>query len=91
MKAAPTASLGRQLSQGNYTVYASFDGTNGYWQSTAETHLFASAPASTAAPTSTPQSNLATMTDLTTSMIVVAVAIIIAIAVATILILRKRA
>ena len=28
---------------GNFTVYPSFAGTNGYWPSTAETHLFPSA------------------------------------------------
>jgi hypothetical protein len=42
---------------GNYTVVASFAGTNGYWPSNAETSFaVAQAPAATAAPTPTPQS-----------------------------------
>ena len=36
---------------GNYTVYATFAGTNGYWPSSAETHFYASPPSPTAAPT----------------------------------------
>jgi hypothetical protein len=75
---------------GNFTVYANFAGTNGYWPSNGETHIYASAAAPTAAPTATPQSNLATTVDLMTYMAVVAIAIIIAIAIATVFILRKR-
>ncbi|MGA3289724.1 MAG: PQQ-binding-like beta-propeller repeat protein [Candidatus Bathyarchaeia archaeon] len=42
---------------GNFTVYATFAGTNGYWPSSADTHLFASSKAApTTAPTATPTS-----------------------------------
>ena len=38
---------------GNYTVYAEFAGTNGYWPSSAETSFYVSAPQATTAPTAT--------------------------------------
>jgi len=42
---------------GNYTIYATFAGTNSYWPSLAETHFFtANAPTPSAAPTATPTS-----------------------------------
>jgi hypothetical protein len=74
---------------GNFTVIASFHGSESYYSSYAEAHFYASA-APTVTPTATPQSNLATTADLMTYMAAVAIAIIIAIAIATVLILRKH-
>ncbi len=44
--------------QGNYTVYATFAGTQSYYGSTASTGFYASSPAATPAPTATPLSGL---------------------------------
>jgi PQQ enzyme repeat. len=41
---------------GDYTVYAVFAGTNGYWGSKAEANVVVTEPAATVAPTTTPQS-----------------------------------
>jgi hypothetical protein len=74
---------------GNFTVTALFAGSNSYWGSSAETSFYATA-APSVTPTTTPQSNLATTTDLMMYIAVAAIAIIIAIAIATVLTLRKR-
>jgi hypothetical protein len=74
---------------GEYTVIATFSGTNGYWASYAETAMYVQeAPPVT--PTATPISNLATTTDLMTYIAAAAIAIIIAIAIVGLLILRKH-
>jgi hypothetical protein len=78
---------------GDFTVYANFAGTNGYWPSSAETHFNVGSLAATA-PVATAQANLATTGDLMTYIIASAVAIIIVIAIVGVLIvmmLRKRA
>ena len=70
---------------GKYAVIASFEGSESYWQSHAETALFVEeAPAATPVPTPTP----APMTD--TYVIGTGIAIIIAIAIVGVLLLRKR-
>ncbi len=74
---------------GDYTITASFAGTNSYYGSASETAMTVT-PAPTAAPTAAPQANLATTADLMTYIVVAAVAIIIAIAIATLLMLRKH-
>jgi hypothetical protein len=74
---------------GLYTVIASFAGSNSYYPSNAETSFVVNT-APTAAPTSTPQSNLATGSELMTYILVATIAIIIAIAIVGVLILRKR-
>jgi hypothetical protein len=74
---------------GKYTVYASFAGTNGYWPSSAETS-FAVDEIATQQPTTTPETDLATTSDLMMYMAIGVIAIIIAIAIATVLLLRKR-
>jgi outer membrane protein assembly factor BamB len=74
---------------GDYTITASFAGTNSYYGSASETAMTVT-PATTAAPTVAPQANLATTADLMTYIVVAVVAIIIAIAIATLLMLRKH-
>jgi outer membrane protein assembly factor BamB len=74
---------------GDYAVTATFAGTNGYWPSNAETAMNVQ-QAPTVTPTATPQSNLATTTDLMTYIVAAAIAIIIAIAIVGLLILRKH-
>ncbi len=77
---------------GNYTVIASFAGTNSYYPSTASTAFYANAATATSAPTPTSQTNAAaTSNDVLTYVAVAAIAIIIAIAIATVLMLRKKA
>jgi len=76
---------------GNFTVYANFAGTQGYWPSNSETHLyFVPQAAPTTAPTATPLQNLVTTSDLMMYMVAAVIAIIIAIAVVGMLLLRKR-
>jgi len=75
---------------GNYTVYAVFAGTNGYWPSSAEGHIYASAPQATSAPTATPLSGIATQNTLMYGIIAIIIVIIIGIAVLAILMPRKR-
>jgi hypothetical protein len=71
---------------GEYTVYASFEGSNGYWPSHAETFIdVEEAPAATPAPTPTP----APMTD--TYVLGIGSAILIAVIIGfVLLLLRKR-
>jgi hypothetical protein len=70
---------------GEYTVIATFEGSEGYWPSHAETALFVEeAPATTPEPTPVPQAPVETYFAVST------IAIIIAIAVAVVLLLRKR-
>ena len=74
---------------GNYTVTATFAGTNGYWPSYSETSFaVAQAPAATATPTPTPTS----VADMyfVPAVIAIIVVIIIGFAVLAILTLRKR-
>ncbi len=78
---------------GNYTVIASFAGTQSYYPSSAATTFYANA-ASTTTPSTTTQSNAATTSDLMTYIIAAAIAIIIVIAIVGVLIismLRKKA
>jgi hypothetical protein len=76
---------------GNYTVVATFHGTNGYWPSYSETSFVVDQPTTTATPiASSAPSNLATTTDLMTYIVVAIIAIIIAIAIVGLLILRKK-
>jgi hypothetical protein len=90
---SPTGTFGltwTPIISGNFTVTATFAGTQSYYGSSATAYFYASAVAPTAAPTATPQSNLATTADLMTYIAVAAIAIIIAIAIATVLMLRKH-
>jgi hypothetical protein len=74
---------------GDYTVIASFAGSESYWPSSATAHFYAS-DAPTPAPTAGPQTNAATTADLLMYLAVGVIAIIIAIAIVGALILRKH-
>jgi hypothetical protein len=74
---------------GEYTIIASFDGSNSYWPSDAKTAIKVD-EAPTTAPTAAIQLDLVTRSDLTLYIALAAVAIIVAIALATVLLLRKR-
>jgi hypothetical protein len=74
---------------GDYTVVASFAGSESYYSTSAETSFTVVESAPTTAPT-VAQTNFATTTDLMMYVAGAAVAIIIAIVVATLLLLRKR-
>jgi outer membrane protein assembly factor BamB len=74
---------------GDYTVTATFAGTNGYWQSNAVTAMtVAEAPQATAAPTQTP-SSVADQYFLPVSIAIILVIIVVG-AVLVLLLLRKR-
>ena len=74
---------------GNYTVYAAFAGTQGYWPSSAETSFnVMSAPTGTAAPTATPLS--AADMYFVPSIIAVIAIIIVGFAILALLAVRKR-
>jgi outer membrane protein assembly factor BamB len=77
--------------QGQYTVYASFAGSESYWPSHSITSFAVDPAAPTPEPTSAPLTDVATNANLMTSMAVGVIAIIIAIAVVGLLLLRKRA
>jgi outer membrane protein assembly factor BamB len=74
---------------GEYTVIASFAGSNSYWPSTAKTAINVE-ETQTPAPTTIPQANLVTIGDLALYIAAAAIAIIIAVVIATVLLLRKR-
>jgi outer membrane protein assembly factor BamB len=70
---------------GKYTIIATFEGSEGYWPSHAETAIgVEEAPAATPEPTPVPQAPVETYFAVST------IAIIVAIAVAVVLLLRKR-
>jgi hypothetical protein len=75
---------------GNYTVYAVFAGTNGYYPSSASTFMFAGLPPSSPAPTATPVSGLASNTTLEYGLVAIIVVIVIIGAVLAILVTRKH-
>ena len=76
--------------EGQYTVYASFDGSESYWPSHAVTAFAVDLAAAAPAPTQAPQGNLATTADLLMYLAVGVVAIIIAIVIVGLLILKKH-
>ena len=75
---------------GNYTVYAVFGGTHGYYASSASTYLYAGAPPSTTPPTATPANNLASNATVEYGIVAVIIVIIIIGAVLAILVTRKH-
>ncbi|MGA3111798.1 MAG: PQQ-binding-like beta-propeller repeat protein [Candidatus Bathyarchaeia archaeon] len=74
---------------GDYTIYAVFAGTNGYWPSSAEAHITATAPSATSAPTATPLAGVATQNTLMYGIIAIIIVIII-IGVVIMLMLSRR-
>jgi hypothetical protein len=73
---------------GNFTVYATFGGTNGYWPSTAETTFNVMNAPATASPTPAPASNTyAYVIDIGIAIIIL---IIVVGAILAMLLLRKR-
>ena len=75
---------------GNYTVTATFAGTQSYYGSSGQAAFYANAPSATQAPIATPAANLATASDVTMGIAVAVIAIIIAIAIVGVLLLRKK-
>ena len=72
---------------GEYTIIATFGGSNSYYSSTAQTTM-EFAPSTTPTPTTTAESYLATTSDLMTYIAIAVIAIIIAIAIVGVLIIR---
>jgi hypothetical protein len=75
---------------GDFTVIATFAGSNSYYPSSDATGFHANLPTTTSTPTATTQSNVATTTDLMLYIVGAAIAIIIAIAIVGVLMLRKH-
>jgi heme/copper-type cytochrome/quinol oxidase subunit 4 len=75
---------------GNYTVTASFAGTQSYYGSTANTAFYVNPAASTTAPTASPISGLASNNTLMYGLVSIIIVIIIIGAVLAILVTRKR-
>jgi hypothetical protein len=75
---------------GNYTVYANFAGTNGYWPSSSTTSFNIMNAAPTAAATASPISMAGTENTIMIGVAAIIVVIIVGIAVVVMLILRKR-
>ena len=75
---------------GNYTVYATFAGTDAYYGSSAATYFYAGATEATAAPTATPLSGLASNTTLMYGLVAIIIVIIVIGAAIMLMLSRKR-
>jgi len=75
---------------GNFTVTATFAGTQSYYGSSAETHFYASPPSPTASPYPSPVTGLASTASLELGIAAVIIVIIIIGAILVILTVRKR-
>ena len=75
---------------GNYTVYATFSGTNGYYGSCAESSFYVSPAAATPPPTATPVTGLASTGTVELGIAAVIIVIVVIGAVIILLMLRKR-
>jgi hypothetical protein len=75
---------------GNFTVYATFSGTNGYYPSSAETAFYAGTPAPTGSPYPSPVTGLASTGTVELGIVAVIIVIVIIGVVLAILTLRKR-
>ena len=75
---------------GNYTIIATFAGSGGYYGSSAETYLYASAAPATPAPTASPLSLSAIGNGIAYATIGIIVVIVIIGVVLAMLLLRKR-
>ncbi|MGA2523475.1 MAG: PQQ-binding-like beta-propeller repeat protein [Candidatus Bathyarchaeia archaeon] len=76
---------------GNFTVFATFAGTNGYWPSSAETSFVATGAHATEAPTATPLTGVASESTVEYVGIAIIIVIIIIGAVLALLMMRKHA
>jgi len=75
---------------GNYTVTATFAGTQSYYGSSAQTSFYAGSPAATLPPTATPIAGLASNNTLMYGIVAIIIVIVIIGAVLAILVTRKR-
>jgi hypothetical protein len=75
---------------GNFTVYATFAGTQSYYGSYGEAHFYASSAPPTPAPTAAPPSGLASTGSLMLAVAVIVIVIVIIGVVLAILTLRRR-
>ena len=75
---------------GNFTVYANFLGTNGYYPSSAETHIYASPASATPAPTATPLNGVATQATVEYIGIAIIIVIVIIGALTLLMLSRKK-
>jgi hypothetical protein len=75
---------------GNFTIYATFAGSNSYYGSYAETYIHAGSPTSTASPTATPTTGLASNTTLMYGIVAIIIVLIVGIAVVAMLVTRKH-
>jgi hypothetical protein len=76
---------------GNFTVYANFAGTNGYWSSSSEAHFTVMKAAPTAPPTAPPVTGLASTGSLELGIAAVIIVIVIIGVVLAVLMMRKHA
>jgi hypothetical protein len=76
--------------EGNYTIVATFGGSNSYYGSCAETHIYANAPPATAAPTASPVTGLASTSTVEYGIVAVIIVIIIIGALIMLMMARKR-
>ena len=75
---------------GNFTVYATFEGSQSFYGSSASTMIYASSPAATAAPTATPLSGLASNTTVMYAVVAMIIVFIVGIAMVALLVTRKH-
>jgi hypothetical protein len=75
---------------GNYTLYATFAGTNAYYGSSASTYFYAGTPAPTASPYPSPVSGIASTGTVELGIAAVIIVIVVCVAVLAVLMLRKR-
>jgi len=76
---------------GNYTVYAVFAGTGGYYPSSASTYFWASPAIAAATPTATPATGLASNTTVEYGIVAIIIVIIVIGAILAVLVTRKHA
>jgi len=75
---------------GNYTIVATFSGSNSYYGSCAETSVYAGSAAATQPPAASPPSGLASTSTVEMGIAILAIIIIIIGAVLAVLMMRKR-
>jgi len=75
---------------GNYTLYATFAGTDAYYASSASTYFYASSPSATSVPTATPVTGLASNTTVMYGIVAIIIVIVIIGAAIMLMLSRKR-